>query len=331
MCHSNWVLVALLLWLGSASAQDNKDKDHPRSNEVEIRLADGSRVRMLILQESLDIQTKYGKLTTPITDLRRIEFGIHPALAQKIDAAVGRLGDKSFQEREQGMRDLLRIGAPAYLALSRAAKSKDAEIAQRAGKALEQIRQKVPENKLRAREEDTIQTAEFTIVGRVVNTTIKAQSAIFGETQLNVTDLAGIHWLGKIAELELEVDGAKYAVNALQWMDTGIELNMNDELVISAFGKVDLMPNGGGQGISGPEGSAQFPGQPGIHPPGALLGRIGENGSAFLIGGSYNGTSKSEGRLYLQISTSPWAHRGANAVTGSYKVRITGGRDTQDR
>ncbi len=164
-----------------------------------------------------------------------------------------------------------------------------------------------------------------------VNPTIKAQSAIFGETLLNVTDLAGIHWLGKLAELELEVDGAKYAVNALQWMDTGIELDMNDELVISAFGKVDLMPNGGGQGISGPEGSAQFPGQPGIHPPGALLGRIGENGSAFLIGGGYNGTSKSEGRLYLQISTSPWAHRGANAVTGSYKVRITGGRDTQDR
>ncbi len=45
-------------------------------NEVEIRLSDGSRVRMLILQGSLEIETKYGKLVTPTSELRRLEFGI---------------------------------------------------------------------------------------------------------------------------------------------------------------------------------------------------------------------------------------------------------------
>jgi hypothetical protein len=332
MCHIKWAFLALLLWPGNSPAQDPKNKAHLNPNEVEIRLSDGSRVRMLILQESLDIETKYGKLTTPISDLRRIEFGIRPAVAKKVDEAVERLGHKSFQERDQAMKELVATGAPAYVALHKAAKSKDAEVAQRANKALEQIRQKVPENKLRVRSEDVIQTAQFTIVGRVLTHTIKARSAIFGETQLNVLDLHGIHWLGQVAEVELEMEGAKYAVNATQWMDTGIELTMDEELVISAYGKVDLMPNGGGQGLSGPEGNAQFQGGPqGAHPPGALLGRIGENGQVFLIGANYAGASKTEGKLYLQISTSPWARHGGNTVTGSYKVKVTGGRDTQDR
>src|SRR2546425_327515 len=238
MCQTKWALLALLLWPGSTPAEDNKNNAHPNPNEVEVRLSDGSRLRMLILQGSFDIETKYGKLTAPTSDLRRIEFGIRPALAKKIDEAVERLGHKSFQERENAMKELIAIGGAAHLALHKAAKSKDAEVAQRANKALEQIRQKVPENRLRVRDDDIVQTAEFTIAGRVLNPTIMAKSAVFGETELNILDLCGIRWLGKTAEVDLEVDAAKYAVNASQWLDTGIELGLDDELVISAYGKV---------------------------------------------------------------------------------------------
>src|SRR5947209_3225758 len=154
MVHTKWALMALILWPGSAPAQDSKNKAQPNPNDVEFRLADGSRVRMRILQGSLDIETKYGKLTTPISDLRRVEFGIRPAVVNKIEEAVKRLGHSSFQERDSAMKELIATGAPAYLALQKAAKSKDAEVAQRATKALEQIRQRVPENRLRVREED---------------------------------------------------------------------------------------------------------------------------------------------------------------------------------
>jgi hypothetical protein len=298
---------------------------------VEVRLSDGSRVHMLILQGSLEIETKYGKLVAPTADLRRLEFGIRiPAdVAKKTDDAIRRLGNDSYQEREKAVKELVAIGAPAYVPLYQAAKSKDAEVARRANQALEEIRKKVPESKLRVRDDDLIQTAEFTIIGKILNPTIKAKSAIFGETQLNIADLRGIRWMGHQAEIELIIDAAKYAVNATQWMDTGLEMADNDELVITASGQVDLLVNG--QNITGPAGNAQWGMAPGTnHPPGALLGRVGQAGQVFLIGESYKGAAKGEGRLYLLISPSPWARHG-NAVSGSYTVKITGGRDTQER
>ena len=334
MCRCQWALVALLFLPASVLSQaPPAKKKAPNPKEVEVRLSDGSRMRMIILQETLDIETKYGKLTAPTSDLRRIEFGIRPPpeLAMKIDDAVKRLGHESFQEREKAMKELVSIGAPAYLALHRAAKSKEAEVVQRANQALEQIRKKVPEGKLRIREDDLVQTAEFTIVGRVTNSAIKAKSAIFGNSELNVSDLRGIRWMGYQAEVEVTIDATRYAINAADWMDTGIEVSEDDELVIKASGTVDLLANGGGGNTTGPNGSPQWGNRgPGGHKPGALIGRIGENGSAFVIGESYKGTSKNEGKLYLQISPSPWA-QGGNPVSGSYKVNITGGRDTQDR
>ena len=332
MGHIKWVWIAWLVVAGVATAAEPKKKP-VTPNDVEIRLADGSRVRMLILQPSLEIETKYGKLVTPTTDLRRIELGIRsdPALTAKMEEAIKRLGNDSYQEREKAVKELVAVGASAYVPLYQAAKSKDAEVARRANQALEEIRKKVPESKLRIRSDDLIQTAEFTIVGRIVNTTIKAKSSVFGETQLNVADLRGLRWMGHQAEIELTIDATKYAINATQWMDTGIEVNLDDELTIAASGQVDLMVNGGGGYATGPTGNAQWGQAPGTnHPPGALLGKIGNGGQTFLIGENYKGPAKAEGKLFLQISPSPWARHG-NAVGGSYKVNITGGRDTEER
>jgi hypothetical protein len=214
--------------------------------------------------------------------------------------------------------------------------------------ALEKIRAKLPEDKLRVKEDDTVRTAEFTIIGRVASPTIKAATPIFGETQLRLTDLRGIRWLGIAAEIEVTVDGAKYAAAANEWMVTGVEVTGDDELAITASGQVDLMGNGNAQFVSGPNGTNQWGGvranvavAPGVlnavpgafnaapHP-GALLGRIGESGQAFIIGENYKGTPKREGRLYLQIGTSPWANNGNARISGSYKVNITGGHEAAD-
>jgi hypothetical protein len=332
MGRFTWAWIAWLVVPTVALGADPKKKT-VNPNEVEIRLADGSRVRMLILQASLEIETKYGKLVTPTADLRRIELGIRPppGVTAKIEDAIKRLGNDSYQEREKAVKELATFGAPAYVPLYQAAKSKDAEVARRANQALEEIRKKVPENKLRVREDDLIQTAEFTIIGRILNPTIKAKSGIFGETQLNVADLRGIRWMDHQAEIELTIDATKYAINATQWMDTGIEVSLDDEIVITASGQVDLMVNGGGGYITGPTGNAQWGQAPGsTHPPGALLGKVGNSGQIFLIGESYKGPAKAEGKLFLQISPSPWARHG-NAVGGSFKVSIAGGRDTEER
>jgi hypothetical protein len=343
MARYQWSILVPLILPAAALAQTEKTAP-AKPNQAEVRLADGSRVRMTILQENLEVITRYGKLAIPTAEIRNIEFGIRPGegIGKKVDDAVKRLGDESFDTRENAVGELVAVGAPAYKALLRAAKSSEPEVARLARSALEKIRQKLPEDKLRVKEDDTVRTTEFTIVGRIAGSTIKAATPIFGETQLRLSDLRGIRWLGIMAESEVTVDGARYAAAANEWMDTGVEVTGDDELAITASGQVDLMGNGNAQFISGPNGTNQWGGvRPNVAmPPGAfnaaqhpgtLLGRIGDSGPVFVIGENYKGTPRREGKLYLQIGTSPWANNGNARISGSYKVNIAGGHEAADR
>jgi hypothetical protein len=302
-------------------------------NEMEVRLVDGSRIHMIILQENLEIVTKYGTLTVPTRDIRKIEFGVRhvEAVRKRITDAICKLGSVSFKEREGAGTDLLAIGPPAYLSLQQAKKSADREVAHRAEALLEQMRQRFTEDQLRTRPDDLVQTLDFTIAGRVTSPTIRAMTTIFGDAQLKVSDLRSIRLLGGLAEIEVNVDATKYT-STHNWMDTGVLLTPDDEVSVTASGQVDLMINGGGNMVTGPAGSHQWGNGPGGagHPPGALLGKIGDSGTVFVVGESYKTTCKKEGRLYLQITPGPFGGNG-NMVGGSYKVNIIGGRDTAER
>lgn len=326
MCYLNAALVAVLV--ATAPAPAVAKKKPPPPNEVEVRLVDRSRVRMTILQENLEVVTRYGKLTVPSADIRRIEFGVRASeeAARQMEAAIKKLGNPAFKERETATEELVAIGAPAFLALQRAAASKELEVATRSKAALERIRQKLPEDLQHAREDDLIQTAEFTIIGRITAKTIRATTPIFGESQLRVSDLRGIRWLGCQAEVEISLDATKYA-NGSQWLNTAIEIGADEELELAATGQVDLMSNNPGQFVTGPAGNAQWGRGPTPHPPGSLLGRIGETGAVFVIGENYKGTVKKDGRLYLQIAQGPWGH---NPVSGNFRITIKGGRDTNE-
>src|SRR4051812_12723453 len=104
-----WAVLTAFLLAGVAAAQGEKKKPLPKPNEVEVRLADGSRVRMTLVQETLDIITKYGKLTVPTVDVRRIEFGIRPTdeLARRVEDAIKRLASDTFKEREKAANELV--------------------------------------------------------------------------------------------------------------------------------------------------------------------------------------------------------------------------------
>ena len=60
--------------------------------------------------------------------------------------------------------------------------------------------------------------------------------------------------------------------------------------------------------------------------PGVLVGRVGEDGTPFIIGERYTGRPTRSGRLYLHIGPSPWN----NASTGSYRVRVASGHSLTD-
>src|SRR5262245_24429371 len=74
----------------------------PAAPELVAHFADGSVLRRIQLADSIEIQTRYGKLSVPIADIRRIEFAtrVNEELTRQIDRAIAQLGDRSFGRRE---------------------------------------------------------------------------------------------------------------------------------------------------------------------------------------------------------------------------------------
>src|SRR5205807_8836167 len=96
-------LALCLVALGTVAGRADSDKKGAaKGNEVEVRFGDGSKVRMLLLQDSVEIVTKYGKLLVPTADIRGIDLGVHlpEGAEEKIDKAIKRLNGTSFKDRD---------------------------------------------------------------------------------------------------------------------------------------------------------------------------------------------------------------------------------------
>lgn len=325
------VFLSLTLVSGLAFAGGDDRKDAASLREAEVRFADGSTVKVLLLQEDIEVETKYGKLKVPTHEIRRIEFGVHLSeeLAKKVADAIRRLSSDTFKDRETAGKDLLHLGAGAFPALKVAAKSPDLEISQRAQTVIEQLRKKLPAAELRAKEQDLILTHEFPVHGRILSPIFKVRTAYFGDLDLKITELRAMRWTaGSNEPVELAVDAGTYGGAAEnQWLKTEVEGDAEAKLVIEASGQIDLFgQERPGQIFSGPEGCKQAGQRNGTYLPGTLLGRIGEQGEIFVIGKHAEHTINKAGKLYLRIVPLP----GSEGSTGNYKVKIEGGRKVAD-
>jgi hypothetical protein len=180
------------------------------------------------------------------------------------------------------------------------------------------VREKYPAEQLQLKLEDVVQTVEFTVSGRLTQSSIKVRTPYFGVQDMQIADLRGLRGPGAGGELEVVVDAAKHGSVRDQFLDTGLELTASSRVTITASGDVDLWPQGPGSYMTRPNGYQQMARMPNLgneRIPGALVGRVG--GKVFFIGERYEG-SPGEGTLHLHIIPSPWN----NASSGSYKVSV---------
>jgi hypothetical protein len=310
-------LFATLLLTSRGQAQEQPKPS--RSNLAEVRFADGSLVRMTLLQDTLDVQTKFGKLTIPFSDIRRVDFGLHVPqdVGTQITQSIKLLGSGLHKDREGASRDLVHAGHFAFPSLQKASRSSDQEVAVRAVSLIRQISERVPPEVLKLKEEDVIQTSEFTVVGRIDAASIKAHSAHFGEQSLKLSELRTLFLRNQNGAGEFVLDAAKHGSALDQWFDTGIAVDATLRLHVTSEGSIDLWPQGAGQYVASPKGY-NTAGKGGAFMAGTLIGKIGENGKAFLIGERYDANATEEGRLFLLITPSPWN----NASAGAYRVRV---------
>src|SRR5262245_51537427 len=295
------------------SASEAGKEPAPAPNSVEVSFADGSLVKLSLLEAKLDVATRYGKLSVPISEVRKIEMGIRypDGALQKIQSAIANLGDPDFKKREAASNDLIAYRELAYPLVRRATNEGNAEAKTRAKAVLEELRKRVSEERLAVKDMDTVTTADFPIAGHIEATTFKASSPLLGAVEVKLYQVRGIRWLGHSHEVQLTVDGGKHGGPAENWMDTGLDLS-GDHLSVTASGTVDVMPNNPGQFMAGPDGLRQDLGfRPGangamVGPPGALIAKVGQSGQPFLIGAKHDSTPRGDGRLYLRLEPSPW-------------------------
>ena len=303
--------LALLVFLPAAG--DAQDRPAAPAEVVAVFI-DGSTIRRAVLQDNVEIVTKYGKLNVPVADVRRIEFGLHVTAetTKRIDDLVGKLGSEQFAEREKAGRDLVALGAASVAALEKASRSADKEVSVGARAALERIRETVPEDRLNLKPDDVIHTRDSVITGRVATPALKARSELFGEMRFQLTHLRSIVSMAR-AEAQVTLDPAKFAGEPARWVDTGFHVEADTGLIITAAGKVDFS----GQAVAEPDGLQAAGGV------GALYARVGERDQPFYVGKRFEGKAVGGGKLYLQI-ISP---QGAAAPSGAYKVSLLSGPD----
>jgi len=150
-----------------APATNKSGKDEPIT--FELRTLDDTVMKVVLLESSVTLATKYGKLSIPASDVRRLEFGFRypEGLEAKIDKAIGELGSSEFRTREDAEQTLAEIGQFAIPALRRALKNSDPEVVRRAQAVLKLVESKLGDSKFEPRDYDTVETAEFTVKGKL--------------------------------------------------------------------------------------------------------------------------------------------------------------------
>jgi hypothetical protein len=192
---------------GPAAAPDPSPGSQP--TEVEVRYIDDSTMKLKILDDRLELVTKYGLLQIPLSDVRRIEFGsrVPPDVAEKVAAAIVRLGHPDFQSREAASAELRGYRERAYLPLLKALKHQDPEVSRRAEEALRFLQAKLPPSQLEPKEFDVIHTEDSKFTGKLTATSVRVLTFQFGEQTLRLADLRTLRSAAGVAADELSAAG----------------------------------------------------------------------------------------------------------------------------
>jgi hypothetical protein len=166
-----------------------KQPFEPRA--VEVTLADRSVLRLYLADEIIEIATPHGNLKIPAEDVLRIEFAQRPPpeIVELIDQKLAQLKTDDPAVQKAAGAELVALGEPAYLALTKAAASGDPVLAPQAAKVLERLQKAIPrQDRATIRDTDFIITPETRVAGQIVNPYLKIRTAQFGELQLKLAD-----------------------------------------------------------------------------------------------------------------------------------------------
>ncbi len=159
------------------------------------RCADGSSLKLRLIDATITLNTDYGLLEIPTADIVGIDFATRQqdGVPDRVKAAIEKLGDNDYDIREAASTELLSLAEAAYPALVAIAEDGgDAEAVHRAELLIEQIKETIREEDLETRDDDLIYTRKSQISGTIDRASLKVETGLFGEQQLRLIMLRRI-------------------------------------------------------------------------------------------------------------------------------------------
>jgi hypothetical protein len=295
-----------------ATETADTDKGPPIDPEIiRLRLMDGSVISGKLSVNDIEMETQFGKLTVPVTELRSFTPGLvnHPELGKKVYDLIDALGANDFDQREVAQKELIKLGPSVRVELEKRAGDPDAERRKRIKNILEELDSQQSDDESESAnvagtpliQRDTLETSEFTAVGKIVTKTFTVAS-LYGPLTIKLGDIRrGERDSTKKTDMRKSVDVEGTYLVQRGMKVTTIRVERGDKVSVTADGSVTMTPWGNNM-VSSPDGGANFGWYvPNSIPGGALVASIGSDGNIFKVGSKSTFKAKRSGVLRFGI------------------------------
>lgn len=299
---------------------------------IRLRLMDGSLISGKLTVPQIDVETEFGKLTVPIVRIRSMRPGLgsHPKLGRQLNELIEDLGASQFDRREAAQKALIKLGAAARGELERRQDVGEKERRTRIKAILAELDEReqafdagiddAEADDVEMIQQDTVETTQFTIVGRIVPQEFTINSR-YGPLHVKLSDIRSADrdvTKSETLRKSLAVEGTRLAPMGLK--PARLKLQRGDRVSVAAAGTITMTP-WGSRAFSTPDGASNY----GWYvqneiPGGALVAKIGDSGPIFKVGSRHAFVADRSGELQFGVATVN--NRGNQALTGQYNVNV---------
>ena len=317
----------------SAAPSPPSGAPSPGAEQIRLHLMDGSLISGKLTVSEIEVETEFGKLTVPVLRIRKLRPGLgsHPQLGRQVQQLIEELGSNQFESREAAQKALLKLGLAVRTELEQRQEDRDNERRTRIKAILAELDEleesadgdpdeASPDSAVMI-QQDAVETADFTIVGRIVPKDFTVVSA-YGPLNVKLSDIrqAERDAPGRQETLRkaMAVEGSHLA--QLGFKPSQLRLEKGDKVTVAASGIITMTPFGS-RAFSTPDGAANY----GWYidnqiPSGALVAKIGDGGPIFKVGSKFAFTADRAGELHFGVGMHN--NQASQPLPGQYNLKI---------
>ena len=298
---------------------------------VRVYLHDGSVITGILANKSIEVATKFGRLTVPVDQIVSFTPGLDSQTQRMEDLKklIDQLGDSSYSARDTAEKQLLAMGLKIRNELEMYRNDKNAERKTRVQKILAAMADleddETPDDGNEKSQPwkrlDVVMTQPFTLAGRIDQKQFQLASK-YGQLNIALADIQRVERPRRGREsYRRTVAVAGTNIVPRQYKNSNITIQAGDRITIKADGVLQMTPWGTGA-MSTPEGAPNYGWFVNAKiPSGALVMRVGNNDQPIKVGSSYTFTAKKAGTLQFGIGmNSSYVN---HSFPGTYNLKIS--------